>query len=188
MATPAKPFPTLSTARLTLRAPVSEDGSAYHAILSSPAVTRYSNLPDRPSKTQCDRILRWMTKLHPSGKGCAWIIERGDSKSVVGAIRFNSFDKKWRGGEVGYESHPDHWGAGFMTEALGAVVAWGHQVRRLNRVEAWTLPDNPASDRVLLKSGFRLEGVQRQKAWFKGAYHDFRLFGRVAADPISDGR
>jgi ribosomal-protein-alanine N-acetyltransferase len=33
---------------------------------------------------------------------------------------------------------------------------------------------------VLEKSGFQYEGTQRQKAWFKGAFHDFRMFGRIA--------
>lgn len=72
-----------------------------------------------------------------------------------------------------------------MTEALHAVVACGHQLFELNRIEAWTVPGNAASDRVLEKVGFRLEGVQRQKAWFKGKFHDFRLFGRVANDPTT---
>ena len=46
------------------------------------------------------------------------------------------------------------------------------------------MPGNTASDRVLEKAGFRLEGVQRQKAWFQNAFHDWRLFGRLAADPL----
>jgi [ribosomal protein S5]-alanine N-acetyltransferase len=103
-------------------------------------------------------------------------------KAVAGAVRFNSFEKKWRCGEIGYELHPDYWGKGLMTEAVRAVVACGHQTFRLNRIDAWTLPGNGASDRVLEKSGFRHEGTLRQKAWFKGAFHDFRIFGRIAAD------
>jgi ribosomal-protein-alanine N-acetyltransferase len=70
-----------------------------------------------------------------------------------------------------------------MTEAVHAVVGCGHQSFALNRIEAWTLPGNAASDRVLKKAGFRYEGTLRQKAWFKGAYHDFRMFGRLAGDP-----
>jgi len=44
-------------------------------------------------------------------------------------------------------------------------------------MEAWTLPGNDASDRVLVKAGFNYEGTLKQKAWFKGAFHDFRMFG-----------
>jgi [ribosomal protein S5]-alanine N-acetyltransferase len=46
------------------------------------------------------------------------------------------------------------------------------------------LAGNDACDRVLVKAGFIYEGTLKQKAWFKGAFHDFRMFGRVAADPI----
>jgi ribosomal-protein-alanine N-acetyltransferase len=175
-------FPVLSTKRLTLRAATPKDVTALHAMLSIPDVTRFNNWPDAPAKGRVERALRWMSKVHGSGKGCAWIIEIDSSKTFAGAIRFNRFEKKWRCGEIGYELHPDYWGKGLMTEAVRAVVACGHEVFRLNRIDAWTLPGNAASDRVLEKSGFRHEGTLRQKAWFKGAFHDFRIFGRIAGD------
>lgn len=178
-------FPVLSTKRLTLRAAASKDVAAFHALLSIPEVTRFNNWPDAPDKTRVERSLRWMAKVHASGKGCAWIIEVTGSKALAGAIRFNSFEKKWRCGEIGYELHPNYWGKGLMTEAVRAVVACGHETFRLNRIDAWTLPGNAASDRVLEKSGFRHEGTLRQRAWFKGAFHDFRIFGRIAGDATS---
>ena len=181
----SRKFPQLTTKRLTLRAATPKDVAEFHALVSTPEVTRYSNWPDAPTKAQIERSLRWMSKVHASGKGCAWIIETGASKAVAGAIRFNSFEKKWRCGEIGYELHPDYWGKGLMTEAVRAVVACGHQTFRLNRIDAWTLPGNDASDRVLEKSGFRHEGTMRQKAWFKGSFHDFRIFGRLAGDATS---
>jgi ribosomal-protein-alanine N-acetyltransferase len=181
----SRKFPVLSTRRLTLRAATPKDVSAFQEMLSIPDVTRFSNWPDAPSKTQVERYLRWMAKVYGSGKGCAWIIEINSSNALAGAIRFNRFEKKWRCGEIGYELHPDYWGKGLMTEAVRAVVACGHQAFRLNRIDAWTLPGNGASDRVLEKSGFRYEGTQRQKAWFKGAFHDFRMYGRIAADAVS---
>jgi ribosomal-protein-alanine N-acetyltransferase len=46
------------------------------------------------------------------------------------------------------------------------------------------LPGNGASDRVLANAGFAHEGTLRQRAWLKGDYHDFRMFGRVADDPL----
>src|SRR5882672_7198483 len=129
-------FPELSTKRLTLRAPTPADAAAFHAVLSIPEVTRFNNWPDAPAKAQAERSLRWMSKAFASGKGCAWIIEDRKSKEFAGAIRFNSFEKKWRCGEIGYELHPDYWGKGLMTEAVQAVVACGHQTFRLNRIAA----------------------------------------------------
>src|SRR5882672_1633564 len=135
--TASRKFPVLSTRRLTLRAATPRDVPAFQALLSAPDVTRFSNWPDRISTTQVERSLRWMAKVHGSGKGCAWIIEiSGGTKALAGAIRFNSFEKKWRSGQIGYELHPDYWGKGLMTEAVQAVVACGHQTFRLNRIAA----------------------------------------------------
>ena len=184
MARTGSEFPSLTTSRLRLRAPVADDAAAFGAILAVPEVTRHSNWPDAAKKGQVERFMRWMTELHSRGSGCAWMIEDIISGSMIGAIRFNRFDRAWRCGEIGYESHPDFWGRGLMTEALRAIVPCGHQRFRLNRIEAWTLPGNGASDRVLEKAGFRYEGTLRERAWFKGAFHDFRMFGRVAADPV----
>ncbi len=177
-------FPVLATERLRLRAPAAGDAAAFRALLSIPAVTQFSNWPDAPGKSRAERFIRWMAGLHGRGKGCGWIIEDRASQAFIGAVRFNRIDKRWKFGEVGYELDPAFWGRGLMTEALRAVVASGHGAFRLNRIEAWTLPGNGASDRVLEKAGFRYEGTQRQKGWFKGAFHDYRIFARIAADPL----
>jgi ribosomal-protein-alanine N-acetyltransferase len=176
-------FPALKTKRLELRAATPGDGSFYHALLSITEVTRFSDFPDAASRAQAERIVAWMQKLFSSGRGCAWIIGERRTGLPVGAIRINRIHKRWRWGEIGYESHPDFWDRGFMTEAVRAVVACGHGHFKLNRMEAWTLPGNNASDRVLLNAGFLYEGTLKQKAWFKGAYRDLRMFGRVTDDP-----
>jgi ribosomal-protein-alanine N-acetyltransferase len=178
----ARVFPVLSTSRLLLRAASAKDAEAFGDILSIPDVSRYSNWPDAPTKAQLKRVMNWMTKAHPTGKGCGWIMEDIASKRVVGAIRYNWFARKSKCGEIGYELHPDFWGKGLMTEAVIAVATCGYQLFGLNRIEAWTLPGNSGSDRVLEKAGFRYEGTLRQKGWFKGSYHDFRMFGRLADD------
>ncbi|PWC53238.1 GNAT family N-acetyltransferase [Azospirillum sp. TSO22-1] len=176
-------FPSLSTDRLTLRAVTPDDAGIFHAILSVPEVTRFSNWPDAPTEEQAAAMVREMAGKFAAGSGCSWIIVERPTGDAIGAVRFNYVIPPWKCGGIGYELHPRAWGRGFMTEALRAVVGCGHRVFGLNRIEAWTLAGNGASDRVLEKVGFRYEGTARGRAWFKGAFHDFRNFGRVAADP-----
>jgi [ribosomal protein S5]-alanine N-acetyltransferase len=107
-----QPFPALTTERLELRAVDASDGSFYHALLSITEVTRFSDLPDAASRVQAERIVAWMSKLFPSGKGCAWIIEERSTGTPVGAVRINHIQERWRWGDIGYESHPDFWVAG----------------------------------------------------------------------------
>ncbi|CCE00953.1 GNAT family N-acetyltransferase [Bradyrhizobium sp. STM 3809] len=178
------PFPVLATRRLRLRAIVPNDRERYQDLLSIPDVTRYANIAFAPNEEQTRDMLARMAEMFDAGTGCSWIIEDLASNDFVGAVRFNYFVKHARVGGVGYELHPHYWGRGLMTEALRAVVGTGHALFDLNRIEAWTFPGNGASDRVLQKAGFLLEGVQRQKGCFRGALHDVRLFARLASDAI----
>ena len=179
------PFPVLSTPRLHLREIRAEDAAAFAEILAYYVVTKFSDWHDAPSQDQCDGFVRKMMDLYTAGSGCAWAIEDVTSASMIGAIRLNYILADWKCGGVGYELHPGAWNKGLATEALRAVVDCAHVHFGLNRLEAWTVPGNGASDRVLEKNGFAYEGTQRQRGFFKGAFHDFRMFGRVATDPRS---
>ncbi|MGO6984793.1 GNAT family N-acetyltransferase [Rhizobium leguminosarum] len=175
-------FPLLLTDRLSLRAPVFDDCGDFHELLLLPEVTRFSDWPDAPKRAQTERSMKWMCDAYTKGKGCAWTIEDRISGRILGAIRFNRIDKHWKWAEIGYEIHPSVWGKGLMTEAVKAVTRCGFDHFSLNRIEAWTLPGNSASERVLEKAGFRYEGTLCQKAWFKNAFHDFRMFGCIVGE------
>ncbi|CAL74394.1 putative acetyltransferase [Bradyrhizobium sp. ORS 278] len=181
------PFPVLATQRLRLRAIALDDRERYQDLLSIPDVTRYANIAFAPNEEQTSDMLKKMAEMFDAGTGCSWIIEDAVTNDFVGAVRFNYFFKHARVGGVGYEIHPRYWGRGVMTEALRVVVSTGHAIFDLNRIEAWTVPGNGASDRVLQKAGFVLEGVQRQKGSFRGVLHDVRLFARLASDPMPPG-
>ena len=69
---------------------------------------------------------------------------------VVGAHRVGG-----DGVEVGYWFGRPFWGRGFATEAVSAFVA---EARALGQLKAGHFVDNPASGRVLAKSGFDYTG------------------------------
>ncbi|MEM7734940.1 MAG: GNAT family protein [Deinococcota bacterium] len=173
-------FPTLQTGRLSLRAVTDADATAYRTLLADAEVTAFTDIPDAPTVKQTQRLITWMIALFSKRKGCAWAIEYQDT--LIGAIRINRIHKKERCGIIGYELSNTHWGQGIMTEALTEVVGQGHTTFDLNRLEAWTSPGNPGSDKVLLKCGFQYEGTLRQKSHFKGKFQDLRMFGRLQAD------
>ena len=56
--------------------------------------------------------------------------------------------------EVKYAFAREHWGKGLATEALRGAVAYGAATHGLTHMIATTAPENLASHRVLLKSGF----------------------------------
>ena len=63
--------------------------------------------------------------------------------------------------ELGYWIAPSHWGRGFATEAVRAVVRVARMLGH-KRIVASHFTDNPASGRVLRKAGFVPTGQVRK--------------------------
>jgi RimJ/RimL family protein N-acetyltransferase len=59
--------------------------------------------------------------------------------------------------EVGWLVVPDRWGEGFATELGAAALEHGFSALGLERLVAYTLPENTASRRVMEKLGFAHE-------------------------------
>ncbi len=91
--------------------------------------------------------------------------------------------KEHRYAELGYALAHDHWGKGYVSEAIGAVVPFGFNTLGFRRVEAITRPENVGSIRVLEKNGFVREAHLRENIFWNGTFHDSLYFGR-----LDDGR
>lgn len=57
--------------------------------------------------------------------------------------------------EIGYGLIPEVWGRGYATEIVGALVFWLRKQPGVKMVTAECLATNPASIRVLQKTGFK---------------------------------
>ncbi|CAN4092934.1 unnamed protein product [Withania somnifera] len=102
----------------------------------------------------------------------------------VGSISVSPFygTDKCRG-ELGYVLASKYWGKGIATKAVkmaaSAIFAeWPH----LERLEAVVAVDNPGSQRVLEKVGFKKEGVLRKYYLLKGKTKDIVMFSLLSTD------
>ena len=71
-------------------------------------------------------------------------------------------------------------GRGLATHAVQEVVAIAFEELRLHRLQAATLVDNVASQRVLEKNGFEPIGLARRYLRIAGDWRDHLLFQRTA--------
>jgi len=71
--------------------------------------------------------------------------------------------------ELGYWLGRRHWGNGFASEAAAALLAYGFDTLRLPLVHCRVAYDNPASDRVRRKLGFRRIGSSSGRSLARGA-------------------
>lgn len=100
---------------------------------------------------------------------------------LIGAIGL-IIDRSGRKAEMGYWIGKPHWGKGYATEAARAAIAFGFETLSLNRIYAHHMTRNPASGRVLEKSGMTLEGELRQHVLKWDRFEDVRIYGILRTD------
>ena len=101
-----------------------------------------------------------------------WYLERKDSPgSIVGDLSFKGpcIDGVV---ELGYGLRSGCCGRGYMTEAVSAITSWALAQTAVTRVEAETAPENTASQRVLLRAGYRPTGTTGEEGprFFRSCY------------------
>ncbi|MCR4851605.1 MAG: GNAT family N-acetyltransferase [Lachnospiraceae bacterium] len=85
-----------------------------------------------------------------------WMIEKMDG-THIGDLCFKGIGAG-HNPEIGYGILEEYRGQGFATEAVTLALKWAFQDPMVKAVEAETDPDNVASQRVLMKCGFRPNG------------------------------
>ncbi len=98
---------------------------------------------------------------------------------LVGTVGFHTVSSLNKTAEVTYGVRPERWGRGLATAMCNAAVAWAFQARGWVRVQGTTLEPNLASQRVLRKCGFELEGRLRNFRMVRGEPRDYLLFSKV---------
>ena len=169
-------FPVLETERLQMRELLDEDAPALFEVLRDEEVTRYYDVDTMAGVAAAVEVIAEMRKRYVDRVGIRWALVEKGSASLVGTIGFNSINLSAHKCAIGYELARRVWGQGFATEAVRAAVRFGHDEIGLNRIEAAVMLGNEASVRVLHKAGFKEEGVLRALAYWKGSYHDLRVF------------
>jgi RimJ/RimL family protein N-acetyltransferase len=83
---------------------------------------------------------------------------------------------------VGYWLGEQHWGKGLMTAAFSAFLDYVWATFDVRRLQAVVFAWNPASSRVLEKSGFTLEGVRRNAIYKDGEIVDELFYSLLRSE------
>lgn len=179
-------LPVLATPRLRLRPLSMRDEKDMFRYASDPAVSRHVLWDTHESPRETRAFLRAAIRQYRTGAPASFAIERLSDRRMIGTIGFMWLNTDHRSAEVGYSLARDCWNQGYCTEALRAVLRFGFDTLRLNRIEAQHETDNPASGRVMEKAGMRCEGTLRQRVFNKGRYSDVKLYAALRRDFASN--
>jgi RimJ/RimL family protein N-acetyltransferase len=145
-------IPVLETKRLALRAPRLEDAKTMVALANDRRIAENAaRIPHPYRKADAEEFINGANK----GGEAVFLITLRD-RTVIGTCGLMVQDET---PEVGYWLGVSHWGKGYATEALHAVIDYAFADLAHEALQAGARVTNPASRRVLEKCGFQWTGV-----------------------------
>jgi RimJ/RimL family protein N-acetyltransferase len=149
--------PTLHTARLTLRALRLYDFEPYARMWADPRVTSFIGGEPRNRQTSWGKFCQSVGFWPLLGFGY-WLFEDRTSGEMVGLGGLACFERgitHLEGyPEAGWAFAADHWGKGYASEAVAAIVTWADTSLAAPEVRCIIDPHNTPSIRVAHKCGF----------------------------------
>jgi RimJ/RimL family protein N-acetyltransferase len=174
----------LETERLRLRTPALEDVKAIATLANDRRIAENTTrIPHPYTQTDAEEFITSVTASEEAVFTIA--LARGRLIGMCGLERNRRGEP-----EIGYWLGAPHWGQGYATEAVRALIDHAFGDLELDLVTAGARVSNPASRRVLEKCGFQWTGVvlTRIRALASAAPVDrFRLDRRLWASLKSWG-
>jgi len=179
-------FPSLETERLLLTELRVDDEADLFNLFSNPSVVEYYDLDVFHEHSQAANLISLFKSRYEEQQGIRWAIRLKSSGRLIGTCGFNSWSSKMRNAVIGYDLLPEFWRQGYSSEAVRAIIASGFAgslpCGELNRIQADTVPGNSASETLLLKLGFKEEGIRRECGYWKSKFHDLKCFGLLRSE------
>ncbi|MFL6706914.1 MAG: GNAT family N-acetyltransferase [Massilia sp.] len=172
----------LDTSRLILRPLRPDDAPAIFAMYSEVQVMRYWTGAPWTDPARAEEYVATSAQDIAAGTAMRLGVEVKASGQCVGQVTLFHFDVQNRRCDLGYALNRDHWGQGYVGEALHALLDFGFGALGLHRVEADIDPRNTASLRTAERLGFVREGLLRERWLVAGEICDTAIYGLLARE------
>lgn len=159
----------MRTARLRLEPVTVANAQALWMVLQQPDLRTYQDLPNLGAQAFSELVARRPRRLHPGASGrFEWLIQVTGSRKPVGWISLRIADRDLGTGEIGYSIVREARGKGVAFEAVRALLDEAFDRAGLSRINAYCVPENAPSRRLLERLGFAFEGVLPHGATVSG--------------------
>ena len=171
-------FPILEVNdEIILRQFTKEDVPSYMELYTIPEVNQF--IPDsmiprttEEAKLEVDMIIRSFS----SKQDFYWAIALKKSNKLIGGCGFHDWNRFNMRTEIAYDIHPNYWRKGIMFACIKEIIKFAFLEMKVQRIQATTVENNTASNKLLIKFGFKQEGVLYKYKFFKQKMVDILMF------------
>jgi ribosomal-protein-alanine N-acetyltransferase len=173
----------IETQRLILRRFISDDSdSMFNNWASDEDISKYMRWKHNESIEETNIIIsQWLLDYNRTSF-YIWAIILKENDEPIGSIGLFIINENDACGDVGYSVGKKYWGLGIATEALKAVLGFAFKNVGFNRIETYHSTNNPASGKVMQKSGMTFEGFAKQKYISISGIEDCNMYSIIRDD------
>ena len=155
---------TLETERLILRRLTKDDAyQAFNNWTNDSKTTRYVTWkPHSIVENTLELFEKWENE-YDEPYTYRWVVEVKKINQIIGTIDVVHKSIRESTAEIGYCYGSKYWGNGYGTEVLTKVIDYLLNDVGFDLLEARHLTTNPASGRVMEKSGMKCEAILRKR-------------------------
>ncbi|MEQ9299553.1 MAG: GNAT family N-acetyltransferase [Cyclobacteriaceae bacterium] len=84
--------------------------------------------------------------------------------------------------EMGYWLGEEHWGKGYITEAIGLMTSYAFDTLNKRKIFCCVYAENTGSIRALEKNGFEVEAMLRDQVFKLGRFQDEQRMAKLNPD------
>lgn len=177
----------LETERMTLRAPQHGDFRNWASLRreSQAFLTPWEPVwaPDHLSRKAFTNRVYWAQRSISNGTAVPLFLIRRDDNMLLGAITLDNIRRgPAQAGTTGYWIGQAFARAGYMREAVQAIVHYAFTTLDISRIESGCLPENTPSRRLLEQCGYKYEGVAQSYLQINGRWRNHVLYANLRHD------
>jgi RimJ/RimL family protein N-acetyltransferase/8-oxo-dGTP pyrophosphatase MutT (NUDIX family) len=177
------PQPTLTDGEITLRPWRDSDVELVPG--DDEEIARWFDYPEPASRPDlAAAVNRWHEQYDDGRSVVNFAVEVEGETGPVGNVEVRRADHGV--GHVSWTTYKPFRGRGIAPRAVRMLAAYAFTELGLERLQAEVDPQNTASARVAIRSGFRREGVLRGNTTLAGERHDTIVYGLRRDDPRPD--
>lgn len=159
----------IRTERLRLTPVTVQNAGTLWNVLQQPDLRTYQELPSVGAAAFADMVAKRPKMLRAGASGrFEWLVYVHRIRKPVGWVSLRIAERDLATGEIGYSIVRDFRGQGIANEAVCALLDEAFTEGGLTRINAYCLPENMPSRRLLERLGFSGEGVLPRGATVNG--------------------
>ncbi len=144
----------------------------------TPDIVRYTaNIPYPYNEKNARAFVKLSLKKEHQQRALVYGIEIHNE--IVGICSIDNIDNINRKGILGYWLATEHWGKKITSQAAKTILEIAFNILNLHRIEVEHFEENIASQKIIQKLGFQLEGTKRDVFYRENHWHNNLCYGLI---------